>query len=42
MEKSKGTGFEKMVYLGLSLSASLFTTPLPANDSGTDQKISTA
>ena len=29
MERSESTGFEKMVYLGFSLSASLFSTPLP-------------
>lgn len=29
MEKIKGSGFEKMVYLGLSLTASLFKTSLP-------------
>ena len=29
MKKTEGTGFEKMVYLGLSLSTSLFNTLLP-------------
>ena len=29
IQKAEGTGFEKMVYLGLSLCASLFHTPLP-------------
>jgi len=29
IEKTDGTGFEKMVYLGLFLNASLFNTPLP-------------
>lgn len=29
--KTEGSGFEKMVYLGLSLSASLFETSLPQN-----------
>jgi len=29
IDKTNGTGFEKMVYLGLFLNASLFNTPLP-------------
>jgi len=29
IQKAKGAGFEKMLYLGLSLSTSLFHTPLP-------------
>jgi hypothetical protein len=29
IQKAKGSGFEKMLYLGLSLSHSLFDTPLP-------------
>lgn len=28
---SKGTGFERMIYLGLSLSSELFSTPLPSD-----------
>ena len=31
LRRSKDTGFEKMVYLGLLLSTSLFDTPLPQN-----------
>ncbi|EIF51213.1 nucleotidyltransferase family protein [Sulfurovum sp. AR] len=29
IEKSKGTGFEKMIFLGFSLCTTLFATPLP-------------
>ena len=34
IERSQNTGFEKMVYLGLSLTAQLFNTPLPQNITG--------